>query len=139
MEAREFVRYAKSYAADDSVKMVLRELKSPRTFPKTESKDPIQRGISDWLEQKQLSKKNQSEWFASLSEEGQTNIRQLLQECSELTLFQFFALIDGIGGEYEGVFEIIAIDEINRTLVNPQNTQMLHSLLSEVCEEDRTT
>ncbi len=131
MKSREFVKYAKRYAVDDSVKIVMGELTSPRTLHKTEFK-------SEWFDRQQQIRKKQSEWFTNLDEEGQKNISQLLHECSELTLLNLFALIDGVGGDYKGVFEILAVDETDRTLVNPQNTEMLHDLFSETCEEDRT-
>lgn len=35
------------------------------------------------------------------------------------------------------MFEIVAVEEERRTVLNPQNTDMLHDIFSEVCEEGR--
>jgi hypothetical protein len=53
-------------------------------------------------------------------------------------LLVFFTLLDGVSGPFEGVFEVVAIDsDERRQIVNPENTDMLHDLFSEICEEDR--
>lgn len=61
----------------------------------------------------------------------------ILEECAEQVLASFFCLVDGVGGNYEGVFEIVAVEEERRKLLNPQNTEMLHDIFSDVCEEGR--
>jgi len=42
-------------------------------------------------------------------------------------------LLDGVGGSYEGVFEVVAVDGEDRVVVNPENTEMLHDTFSDVC------
>lgn len=65
-------------------------------------------------------------------------MKELLQECAEATTLHFLNLIDGTGGSFEGVFEIVAVDgDESRTIINPENTDMLHDLFSEVCEANR--
>jgi hypothetical protein len=138
MEATEFVKYAKKYAVDDTVKSKLRELASPRTYPETEPKNEIQCGISEWIDRAVENSKQRSAWFTNLDEEGREQVRALLQECGEHTLFSLFCLLDGVDGHIEGVFEIVHVDdEENRTVLNPQNTEMLHDLFSDVVERDR--
>ena len=77
-------------------------------------------------------------WFSGLDEEGQQTFKELLQECAEATSFHFFNLINGTGGDFEGVFEIVAVEDgDSRTTINPENTDMLHDWFSEIREEER--
>lgn len=65
-------------------------------------------------------------------------VRAILEDCAERAVASFFTLLDGVGGSHEGVFEVLAVDsDDQRTILNPQNTEMLHDLFSEVCEEGR--
>jgi hypothetical protein len=137
MNSREFIRSVKKYAADDVVAMMLRELTNPRVFPPPEPDGGTYPWISDWISKGELRAHRKADWFATLDSEGKQVLQDLLQECSEACLFQTFAYIDGVGGNYNGVFEITAVAGENRTVLNPENTEMLHDLLSEVCEEDR--
>jgi hypothetical protein len=42
----------------------------------------------------------------------------------------------GLGGSYEGVIEIVAMDSMNQSnVLNPENTEMVHDICSEVREE----
>jgi hypothetical protein len=51
-------------------------------------------------------------------------IRDILEDCAETAVASFFALLDGVGGSYGGIFEIVAVDSANqRNLLNPQNTE----------------
>ena len=61
----------------------------------------------------------------------------MLQECAELSVSSLFALIDGVAGDYKGVFEIVAVSAGQRTTINPANTEMLHDVFAEVCADDR--
>jgi hypothetical protein len=138
MEANGFVKYAKRYAVDDTVVSMLRELASPRISPKSEPQNEIQRSISEYVQRAEEKAQQQSAWFLSLETYGQQQVRNLLQECAEHTLLSFFCLLDGVGGQLDGVFEIVqVVDEEDRTVLNPENTDFLHTLLSEVCERDR--
>lgn len=65
-------------------------------------------------------------------------IRDILEDCAETAIASFFTLLDGVGGNYEGVFQIVAIDSTNhRNVLNPENTEMLHDIFSEACEKGR--
>jgi hypothetical protein len=64
-------------------------------------------------------------------------VRDVLEDCAGEVLGNFFCLIDGVCGNYNGVFEIVAVDGDERKIVNPQNTEMLHDLFSEICEQDQ--
>jgi hypothetical protein len=73
-----------------------------------------------------------------LTEEEQQIVQTLIEEVAELSVFSVLTTIDGVAGPYEGVFEVVAVDaEEHRTLINPQNTEMLHDLFSDICEGDR--
>lgn len=140
MEAIEFVKYAKEHTVDDTVASMLRELASPRTYPKAEPQNEIQHRISERVQRAEENAKKQSAWFLDLGIDGRQQLRDLLQECAERTLFNFFCLLEGVSGDLDGVFEIVnVVDEEDRIVLNPQNTEMLHDLLSEVCEEDRAS
>lgn len=73
----------------------------------------------------------------SVAEDEQKLMGNILEECAERVLANFFCLVDGVGGNYESVFEIVAVDEEWRKVLNPQNTEMLHDIFSDVCEEGR--
>jgi hypothetical protein len=59
-----------------------------------------------------------------------------LQECSEISVASFLNVLDGTGGDFIGVFELIAVTDETRALVNPENSEMLHDLFAEVCHDD---
>jgi hypothetical protein len=135
MDAREFVAMTKQYAMDDVVEQVVKTLKAPRLPNRSKgSSGPA----SQWIEAHSLTKKHRSEWFNGLTEDERRMIRDILADCAERVLASFFTLLDGVGGSYEGVFEIAAIDSMSRrNVLNPENAQMLHDIFSEVCEEGR--
>ena len=66
-------------------------------------------------------------------------MKELLQECAELSAVAFLGVLDGIGS-YEGSFKLIAMDEKgDRTVVNPENSEMLHDVFYDVrAEAERT-
>ena len=139
MESREFVRLLKHEAIDEMVKVVLKKLKAPRSpQPIPEAEDAIQRGISEFYNAGARTEQQQAAWFDQLSEKQQEMLAEIILDCAELSASSICTLIDGVGGDYEGTFELYAIDSKGRRrLINPQNTDMLHDLLSEVCAEDR--
>lgn len=136
-----FAEMVKREAVDPTVGDILKTLKnprSPRPVPDGNSQDPIRAATAKWLNDAALSGQRRAAWFAQLDEEGQRILKELLQECAEATTLHFLNLIDGTGGSFEGVFEIVAVDgDESRTIINPENTDMLHDLFSEVCEANR--
>ena len=76
--------------------------------------------------------------FRNLLPDDRSRIESIIKGTAELSTFSFLTLIDGVAGSYEGVFEIVAVDAYeNRTVINPENTEMLHDVFSEICEEER--
>ena len=141
MDSREFVAMTKQYAVDDVVDACVTELRVPK--PKLQDVPPFPRGpmeesISRWIDEHALVKRQRSEWFNRLTTHDQNFIRDILRDCAEKVLGNFFCFVDGVGGDYEGVFEIVSVESSNRRdVINPQNTEMLHDIFSELCEEDR--
>jgi hypothetical protein len=138
MDSREFVRFLKHETIDETVRIVLKRLESPRLpQPVPQSVDDVQTGISNFYNSGALEEQKQAAWFRTLNEEQQGKFVEILQDCAELSAFSFCTLIDGVGCDYEETFDLFAIDaKGRRTLVNPQNSDMLHDLLSEVCAEE---
>jgi len=139
MDNREFVVMTKQYAVNDVVEECVNALKAPR-LPKhlPVPRDPVEESISRWITDHSFVEQQRSEWFNLLTGENQRMVRAILKDCAERALASFFTLLDGVGGAYEGVFEIVAVDSANRrSVLNPQNTVMLHDLFSEICEEGR--
>ena len=140
MDNREFVRLAKREAIDSAVKNILGKLNAPRAngpLPAVQADDIVAAPIDRWFNEGAIRQQRQAAWFASLDAEGQETLRGLLEECAELSGYGFFTLIDGVGGDSEGVFELVHVCGEEKTVLNPQNTDMLHDLFSEVCEKDR--
>jgi hypothetical protein len=138
MDSREFVRMVKHEAVDSAVRIVLTKLESPRSpQPIPESADVIQRGISNFYNAGALVEQRQSAWFSHLPDEQKKMLAEIVSETAELSALSFCTLIDGVSGPYEGVFEIVAVSNGRRKTLNPENTDMLHDLLSDVCAEDR--
>jgi hypothetical protein len=138
MDSREFVRSLKHEAADSVVSSILRKLKSPRQLQATtESDDPIQNGITEFFNQGARSQQQQAAWFRQLGDEQQRVLVNILEECAELSALSVCTLLDGVCN-YEGTFELSAVDSKGKkTRLNPENSEMLHDLLSDVLEEER--
>lgn len=139
MDNREFVVMTKQYAVNDVVEECVNALKAPR-LPKhlPVPRGPVEESITRWITDHSLVEQQRSEWFNLLTEEHQKMVRAILEDCAERAVASLFTLLDGVGGAYEGVFEIVAVDSANRrSVLNPQNTEMLHDLFSEICEEGR--
>ena len=114
MDAHEFLTMVKGEAVDYPPRSILKRLQT------TQGDEP------------------EARWFRALDENGQRIIQSLLQECAELSVFGFLTLLDGVGGPYPGVFQIIALDgEENRTLLNPEDGEMLHDTFSKLVAESR--
>ena len=141
MECREFVKLAKREAVDSAVQIVMQRLRSPRVPAPPAAEYPAG-SPGEWIHkrynQAALEEQFQAAWFATLDAGGREILRELLAECAELAGFGFFTLIDGVGGDCDGVFEIIHVSgDEERTVLNPQNTEMLHNVFSEICEAER--
>ena len=139
MDGRQFTRLVKQEAIDGPVKSILKTLTSPRV-PRilAVSADPIQSRIDLFLESAAQAQKQRAELFRSLNYDQQAMLGDILRECAELSALSFCTLLDGVGGNYEGVFRVHAVDSQGKnTLLNPDNSEMLHDLLSEVCAEER--
>lgn len=139
MNNREFVRLVKHEAIDEVVRIALNSLKSPRSpIPISDSADAIQNSFSNFYNAGVRAKQKQAAWFQQLNEEQQKVFVEILHDYIEFGALSFCTLLDGVGGNYEETFEIHSIDSKGRnTLINPDNSDMLHDLLSEVCAKDR--
>jgi hypothetical protein len=134
----DFVSRTKRYAVDDTVEMIMKSLRSPRIMSaKTKNADPIGQGVSEWMEKRSREEQRRSEWFKRLSADDQLILRNILVGCAEMTAASIFTFLDGVGGDSEGVFEIVEVVGDERTTLNPENSEMLHDLFSEVCEQER--
>lgn len=139
MDGRTFALMAKKRAVDENVASLVRSLRSAR-FRRTpvDTSDHVSRGISSWIKKHADDEGERSAWFLGLNEADQKRVEELMAECSETAVSSLMCLIDGVDSSWEGVFEIVAIDqEDGRTVINPENTEFLHDLFSEVCEEQR--
>jgi hypothetical protein len=139
MDGHEFVRILKHEAVDEAVRITLQKLESPRLpQPLPESDDLIEKGIAEFFNQGAVAQQRKAAWFRGLGDDQQATLVEILNECTELSALSVCALLDGVGGPYEGTFELQAVDAQGRkTRVNAENSEMLHDLLSDVCEEDR--
>jgi hypothetical protein len=139
MDSHEFVALTKRYCVDDVVGQIVDTLGTPRPqnhLP--ESSNPVEGAISQWINDRSLVERHRSEWFRRLPENDQKMVRDILEECAESAVASFFTLLDGVGGPSGGVFEIVEVNSLNRrSVLNPENTEMLHDIFSELCEEGR--
>src|SRR5712692_5735714 len=107
MDTRDFVAMIKQYAVDDVVQQVVNGLKAPRLPTRLQANhSQVKQSISKWINDHSLVEQYRSEWFNLLTADDQRMISEILEECAERAVANFFALLDGVGGEYEGVFEI---------------------------------
>jgi hypothetical protein len=138
LDSREFVAKTKRYAVDDTVELILKSLKSPR-LPNVSNgaDDTVDPSISQWMEESSRKEQSRSDWLKRLSADDQIIFRNILEECAEKTVFGMFCFIDGVGGDSEGVFEIVEVIDEQRDTLNPENSEMLHDLFSDVCARDR--
>ena len=138
MDNREFVALVKKESVDRVVKQIVDTLeKPPALVPAKANDNPIGRATRDFINQARIKQVQKSEWFKSLPEDRQKMLQQLVEETAELAISSLFTLIDGIAS-YEGNFEIVAVNAKGRKRVlNPEDSEMLHDLFSEVCEESR--
>jgi hypothetical protein len=111
MDSRQFALLAKQHAVNEVVERLMKSLRTPYKIPhETAAKAPLEDSLSSWLEAQSLVQRQRSEWFSRLAEEDQKVIATILTECAELSVSSLFALIDGVAGDYEGVFEIVAVE-----------------------------
>jgi hypothetical protein len=138
MDSREFVQLLKHEAVDSAVSSILKKLKIPRQLQATtESDDPIQKGVTEFINQGARIQQHQAAWFRQLSDEQKSILINLLEECTQLSALYACTLLDGVS-HYEGTFELSAVDpKGKKTRLNPENSEMLHDLLSDVLEEER--
>lgn len=139
MDNYEFVKMTKRYAVDGVVQEMAARLKSPRLM--NEQSKPIgdlEKALAQWVADAGRAQQHRSEWFNRLSEPDQKMVMGLLEDAAANAIANFFALLDGVGGSFEGTFEIVAVDSENeRIILNQENTEMLHDIFSDVCERDR--
>ena len=138
MDGREFVSLVKLESITWPVSIILKKLNSPRALqPLPESSDPIEKGGFDFNNRAAQVEQSRAAWFQQLSEDQKAVLSEVLRECAELSALSFCTLIDGVGGSFDGVFKIHAVDPSGKvTLINSDDSEMLHDLLTEVCAED---
>jgi hypothetical protein len=137
MDSRQFALLAKQHAVHEVVEQLVKSLTAPTTSQGMATPTPAD-DFSSWLKAQSSIQQQRSEWFSRLAEKDQKLVAAILQECAELSVSSLFALIDGVAGEYEGVFEIVAVESPEqRTVINPENTEMLHDVFAEVCADGR--
>lgn len=140
MDNREFVELIKKEAVDEVLKIIVKRLHSPR--PCIEPRDgdnSIGQSMTNFANQGALREQRQSKWFQQLPDEDKGIFLEILGDSAEFSCGSFFTVIDGVGGDFPGVFEIVAKSgEDDTEVINPENTNMLHDLFSEICEEHRS-
>lgn len=141
MTAREFVQIVKKHTVDGVAESLVNGPKRLAAIPLSTERPPEQStSISAaWMDRQITSARETMKWLGQLSETDREQIRALLQEGSEISIAGFLNVLDGTGGDFEGAFEVFAVTETGRTLVNPQNTDMLHDLFAEACQESRNS
>jgi hypothetical protein len=114
---REFVQIVKRHASDgaggDTLKSALRAHPFDTNPDRSERIRKLVEGLSEFERQTLLL---------------------MLQEAAEPAVAGTFCVLDGVGGNYAGIFEIYAVDpDDSKNHVNPENTEMLHDIYSELC------
>lgn len=140
MDAREFIEVIQREAIDSPYKKILKELLQPKpTVPLEAWTSEVDKSVGVSLHDRAQMEQRRAQWFNGLDDNGREVVKELLQECAELSAVAFLGVLDGIGS-YEGSFKLIAMDaKGNRTVVNPENGEMLHDVFYDVrAESDRT-
>src|SRR3974390_2592189 len=118
MDRRDFARLVKEEAIDAVVRDTLNHLNSPRIpNPASQSTDLIQTSMAAFFDKVAIEQQRRATWFRQLNVEQQSILVEILRDCAELSAFNFCCLIDGVGGKYEGTFEISAVDSIGKRTV----------------------
>ena len=131
MDCMEFVVKIKQYSVDETVRSTISRLEAPQ-FMLVESDESIK--------SRNRSLERESAWFAKLTPEDRSIFHAILQECAEGTLSEAFCFLDGVGGDSDGVFEVVeCVEGQPKNVLNPKNSDRLHDLLSDICERGRRT
>ena len=76
------------------------------------------------------------EFIAALSESDREILSWLLQDAAELSVAGVLCVLDGVGGNYDGTFELYSVEsDETKHLINPENSEMLHDIYSELLSE----
>ena len=140
MDAREFIEVIQRDAIDYPYKQLVKQLLQPKpTIPMEAWTSEVDKSVGVSLHDRAQTEQRRARWFHDLDDNGRELVKELLQECAELSAVTFLNVLDGIGS-YEGSFRLIAMDaKGNRTVVNPENGEMLHDVFYDVrAETDRT-
>lgn len=139
MDCKEFVVKIKQYAVDETVRSTVSQLEAPQLMlVKSNTGDVVADSMNNFMRARNSQMERESAWFAKLTPEDRLTFHSIVQRCSERTLFEAFCFLDGVGGDTEGVFEVTeCIAGQRKNVLNPENTDMLHDLLSDVCERNR--
>ena len=140
MDAREFIEVIQHEAIDSPYQKIMRELLHPKpTIPLEAWTSEVDKSVGMSLHARAETEQRRARWFHDLDDNGRELVKELLQECAELSAVSILNVLDGIGS-YEGSFKLIAMDEKgNRTVINPENGEMLHDVFYDVrAEADRT-
>jgi len=141
MDAREFIEVIQHEAIDSPYKKILKELLHPKpTVPLEAWTSEVDKSVGVSLHDRAQTEQRRARWFNDLDDNGREFVKELLQECAELSAVSFLGVLDGIGS-YEGTFRLIAMDaKGNRTVVNPENGEMLHDVFYDArAEAGRTS
>jgi hypothetical protein len=129
MDCREFVVKIKQYAVDETVESMSSQLAAPQLMLVESDKS---------IKARNRRLEREASWFATLTPTDQATFHAILQDCAERTLSQAFRFLDGAGGDSDGVFEVVeCADGQPKNVLNPQNSDKLHDLLSDVCQRSR--
>ncbi|NUQ28560.1 MAG: hypothetical protein HOQ35_08605 [Acidobacteriaceae bacterium] len=136
MDARELIEVIQRDAIDYPYKQLLKQLLQPKsTIPMEAWTSEVDKSVGMSLHARAEIEERRARWFHDLDDNGREFVKELLQECAELSAVMFLNVLDGIGS-YEGSFKLVAMDaKGNRTVVNPENSEMLHDVFYDVMAE----
>lgn len=140
MDARGFVAIVKKHVVEGTIEDTMSALVATPVEPTSPNPEdsPVMRSFAEFVHRAKLRRFREAVWFQGLLEEDRERITALLCECAERTASSFFAVLDGVGGQAPGVFEIVEVNGRKRRVLNPESSEMLHDLFSELCEATRT-
>jgi hypothetical protein len=79
-----------------------------------------------------------SEWYNRLHTLDQQMLQQALREATELAVFEFFCVLDGVtvieDTREKGALELDYVKGSERTRLNPTEGEELHNIFNEMCE-----
>ena len=117
--SRDFVNILKQHASDGVGLEVIKSALRPNPFDSSPQRS-----------------KRIREFIEGLSESDRETLSSLLQDAAEFSIAGALCVLDGVGGNYNGTFELYSFEsDETKHLVNSENSEMLHDIYSELLSE----